>query len=188
MFYVHCVAPTGGVRNSLHSPLIRMQHCSFHSTMPTSLSKIHLLILLLAACSLRQIESKKMPTGTTWDGNSMSQTDMMEKDTVLVLDDADNVIGSASKKNSHVFKNDQPRGVLHRAFSVFLFDESTGELLLQKRASTKITFPNVRFQLEGFNLLFLSWVSPLKCFQINSGLDKHMLLASSPWYGTCRGR
>jgi isopentenyl-diphosphate delta-isomerase len=33
---------------------------------------------------------------------------------------------------------------LHRAFSVFLFDESTGELLLQKRASTKITFPNVR--------------------------------------------
>jgi isopentenyl-diphosphate delta-isomerase len=32
---------------------------------------------------------------------------------------------------------------LHRAFSVFLFDESTGELLLQKRAATKITFPNV---------------------------------------------
>jgi hypothetical protein len=85
-----------------------------------------------------------MASGTKWDGNSMSQTDMMEKDTVLVLDNEDNVIGSASKKNSHVFKNDQPRGVLHRAFSVFLFDESTGELLLQKRASSKITFPNVR--------------------------------------------
>lgn len=77
----------------------------------------------------------------------MTQTDMMEKDTVLVLDDLDNVIGSASKKDSHVFKTDQSRGILHRAFSVFLFDESTGELLLQKRASTKITFPNVRFQL-----------------------------------------
>ena len=74
----------------------------------------------------------------------MTQTDMMEKDTVLVLDDLDNVIGSASKKDSHVFEPDQSRGILHRAFSVFLFDESTGELLLQKRASTKITFPNVR--------------------------------------------
>jgi isopentenyldiphosphate isomerase len=80
---------------------------------------------------------------TTWDGNAMTQTDMMEKDTVLVLDSKDNVIGSASKRTSHEFKTEQPRGILHRAFSVFLFDESTGELLLQQRASTKITFPNV---------------------------------------------
>ena len=79
----------------------------------------------------------------------MTQTDMMEKDTVLVLDDLDNVIGSASKKDSHVFEPDQSRGILHRAFSVFLFDESTGELLLQKRASTKITFPNVRTKSNG---------------------------------------
>ena len=74
----------------------------------------------------------------------MSQGDMMLKDTVLVLDHADKIVGSASKKDSHVFNMDQPRGVLHRAFSVFLFDESTGELLLQKRAASKITFPNVR--------------------------------------------
>uniref|UniRef100_A0A7S4T082 Nudix hydrolase domain-containing protein n=1 Tax=Ditylum brightwellii TaxID=49249 RepID=A0A7S4T082_9STRA len=67
----------------------------------------------------------------------------MEKDTVIVLDDADNVIGSESKRGSHEFTAKQPRGVLHRAFSVFIFDQSTGELLLQKRASTKITFPNV---------------------------------------------
>ena len=80
---------------------------------------------------------------TKWDGNSMSQKDMMEKDTVLVLDENDMVIGSASKKDSHVFSPEQPRGILHRAFSVFLFDESTGSLLLQQRASTKITFPNV---------------------------------------------
>eukprot|EP00529_Nitzschia_sp_RCC80_P013975 CAMPEP_0113510930 /NCGR_PEP_ID=MMETSP0014_2-20120614/38408_1 /TAXON_ID=2857 /ORGANISM="Nitzschia sp." /LENGTH=745 /DNA_ID=CAMNT_0000406933 /DNA_START=17 /DNA_END=2251 /DNA_ORIENTATION=+ /assembly_acc=CAM_ASM_000159 len=79
----------------------------------------------------------------TWDGNAMSQEDMMKKDTVLVLDDKDNVIGSASKRTSHEFEGGQPRGILHRAFSVFLFDESTGELLLQQRASTKITFPNV---------------------------------------------
>ena len=32
------------------------------------------------------------------------------------------------------------RGLLHRAFSVFLFD-SKNRLLLQQRASEKITFP-----------------------------------------------
>lgn len=74
----------------------------------------------------------------------LTQNDLMEKDTVLVLDDADNVTGSASKKESHVFSSSQPRAILHRAFSVFLFDKSDGRLLLQQRASTKITFPNVR--------------------------------------------
>ena len=75
----------------------------------------------------------------------MSQQDFMEKDTVLVLDRDDNVIGSESKRGSHEFNAQQPTGVLHRAFSVFIFDESTGELLLQQRAKEKITFPSVSF-------------------------------------------
>lgn len=37
--------------------------------------------------------------------------------------------------------NNIGRGLLHRAFSVFLFD-SNNRLLLQQRASEKITFPN----------------------------------------------
>lgn len=86
---------------------------------------------------------------SNWDGAAMTQTDMMEKDTVLVLDHEDNVVGSESKRGSHEFNNKQPRGVLHRAFSVFIFDESTGELLLQQRASTKITFPNVSLLLDA---------------------------------------
>lgn len=88
-------------------------------------------------------QSSATTTNKKWDGNAMSQNDFMERDTVLVLNNDDTVIGSESKKASHVFSADQSRGVLHRAFSVFLFDSSTGELLLQKRASTKITFPNV---------------------------------------------
>ena len=89
--------------------------------------------------------SNGTPNGTAsqW-GQGLTQNDLMEKDTVLVLDDGDNVIGSASKKESHVFSVQQPRAILHRAFSVFLFDKSDGRLLLQQRASTKITFPNVR--------------------------------------------
>ena len=81
--------------------------------------------------------------GEKWDGNAMSQLDFMEKDTVIVLDRKDNVIGSESKRGAHEFTSKTPRGVLHRAFSVFIFDESTGELLLQQRASSKITFPSV---------------------------------------------
>uniref|UniRef100_A0A7S2PF74 Nudix hydrolase domain-containing protein n=1 Tax=Skeletonema marinoi TaxID=267567 RepID=A0A7S2PF74_9STRA len=87
--------------------------------------------------------SSSSTTNKKWDGNAMSQNDFMERDTVLVLNNDDIVIGSESKKASHVFSTDQSRGVLHRAFSVCLFDSSTGEMLLQKRASTKITFPNV---------------------------------------------
>lgn len=81
--------------------------------------------------------------GRKWDGSAMSQTEFMERDTVLVVNDDDVVIGSESKRSAHEFTPSQPRGVLHRACSVFLFDESTSELLLQKRASSKITFPNV---------------------------------------------
>jgi len=82
-------------------------------------------------------------TASKWDGSKMSQDDLMKNDHVLVLDDKDNVIGAASKYDSHDFNKDQPRGILHRAFSVFLFDEDTDKMLLQKRASSKITFPNV---------------------------------------------
>lgn len=35
------------------------------------------------------------------------------------------------------------QGLLHRAFSVFLFRPSDGKLLLQKRADEKITFPSM---------------------------------------------
>lgn len=77
-----------------------------------------------------------------WDP-TQSQSDFMLRDTCIVLSPDDDVVGSSSKKAAHVFSPGQPRGVLHRAFSVFLFDESSGELLLQKRAASKITFPNV---------------------------------------------
>jgi isopentenyl-diphosphate delta-isomerase type 1 len=77
-----------------------------------------------------------------WDGAAMSQTELMLKDQVIVLDVDDNIIGSGSKWDTHRFVPGQPRGVLHRAFSVFLFN-AEGKLLLQQRAADKITFPNV---------------------------------------------
>jgi len=63
----------------------------------------------------------------------------MNKDECILLDADDNVIGHCSKKKAHIFRELAPRGILHRAFSVFLFD-SEGRLLLQKRADDKVTF------------------------------------------------
>lgn len=84
-------------------------------------------------------ESNQTPT---WSFDR-TQPEMMESDTVIVVDDNDNVVGSASKKQSHVFSPDQSHGILHRAFSVFIFDRTDNRLLLHKRASEKITFPDV---------------------------------------------
>ncbi|KAI4153246.1 MAG: hypothetical protein LQ340_002432 [Diploschistes diacapsis] len=60
----------------------------------------------------------------------------------IVLDSADAAIGSASKKTCHLMSNIRA-GLLHRAFSVFLFDPASKKLLLQQRASEKITFPDM---------------------------------------------
>lgn len=93
---------------------------------------------------------------STWDGLS-SQSELMQKDQVILVDEDDVIIGSASKWDSHRFVPGQPRGMLHRAFSVFLFNKE-GKLLLQKRAADKITFPNVwtntccSHPLTGFEL------------------------------------
>lgn len=102
-------------------------------------------------------------------GEGMTQSDMMEKDMLILVDGADRVSGSMSKRAAHTFDAENPRGRLHRAFSCFLFDSvsaqhtqtvrrqgsrrarnfgsvlasQAGRMLLTKRAASKITFPNV---------------------------------------------
>ena len=71
-------------------------------------------------------------------GTDAIQAALMEE-RCLVIDRDDNLIGIDSKKNTHLMKNIN-NGLLHRAFSVFLFN-SEGKLLLQQRAAEKITFP-----------------------------------------------
>eukprot|EP00055_Hartaetosiga_balthica_P002686 m.4867 g.4867 ORF g.4867 m.4867 type:complete len:226 (+) comp2303_c0_seq1:65-742(+) len=66
------------------------------------------------------------------------QVRLMEECCILV-DPDDNVIGHESKLNCHLMENIN-KGMLHRAFSIFLFN-SEGKLLLQQRADEKITFP-----------------------------------------------
>lgn len=57
----------------------------------------------------------------------------------ILVDNLDRAIGEATKKVCHEVNADGSL-LLHRAFSVFLFN-TKGELLLQKRSGNKITFP-----------------------------------------------
>lgn len=77
-------------------------------------------------------------------GNGMDQAAMMESDMLIVVDENDVIVKNVfvSKKQAHVFNSDQPRGVAHRAFSIFIFNEKN-EMLLTRRADSKITFPGV---------------------------------------------
>ena len=69
-------------------------------------------------------------------GYDAEQIEMMEENCILV-DKEDNIIGKDSKVKCHLGE-----GKLHRAFSVLLFNNS-GDLLIQKRAREKITFPSI---------------------------------------------
>lgn len=75
-----------------------------------------------------------------FEGHDQEQIKLMDE-LCIVLDYNDRPIGAATKKLCHLMTNINA-GLLHRAFSVFLFNEK-GELLLQQRADEKITFPGM---------------------------------------------
>lgn len=75
-----------------------------------------------------------------FEGHDEEQIRLMEE-LCIVLDYNDMPIGAGTKKLCHLMDNIN-EGLLHRAFSVFLFNED-GKLLLQQRADEKITFPNM---------------------------------------------
>ncbi|KAL7796649.1 Isopentenyldiphosphate isomerase [Trichoderma ceciliae] len=79
-------------------------------------------------------------TSEALSGHDEEQIRLMDE-VCIVTDDNDAPIGTASKKICHLMTNID-KGLLHRAFSVFLFNDKN-ELLLQQRASEKITFPDM---------------------------------------------
>ena len=68
-------------------------------------------------------------------GRDPEQDALMANDVCLLVDNDDVVIGTATKEKAH------RDAMLHRAFSVLLFDPETGNLLLQQRSKYKVTFP-----------------------------------------------
>ncbi|XP_074659188.1 isopentenyl-diphosphate Delta-isomerase 1-like [Tubulanus polymorphus] len=92
--------------------------------------------------SLSLFTRRGMSTGDAVDlltGLDQTQVDLL-KEECIVVDENDKKVDSASKKTCHLWENIEKKDLLHRAFSVFLFN-SQNELLLQQRADSKITFP-----------------------------------------------
>ncbi|ERN01913.1 hypothetical protein AMTRI_Chr06g175210 [Amborella trichopoda] len=75
-------------------------------------------------------------------GMDAVQRRLMFEDECILVDEQDHVIGHDSKYNCHLMEKIEAENLLHRAFSVFLFN-SKYELLLQQRSATKVTFPLV---------------------------------------------
>ncbi|WEW57367.1 isopentenyl-diphosphate delta-isomerase idi1 [Emydomyces testavorans] len=90
---------------------------------------------------LNELQSRQSAReGGELEGYDEEQIRLMDE-RCIVVDENDQPIGSGSKKTCHLMTNID-RGLLHRAFSVFLFD-SQKRLLLQQRATEKITFPDL---------------------------------------------
>ncbi|KAF0028294.1 hypothetical protein F2P81_019381 [Scophthalmus maximus] len=88
---------------------------------------------------VRHLQSAvRMPEITT-DHLDEKQVQLLAEKCILI-DDNDRKTGADTKKNCHLNSNID-KGLLHRAFSVFIFN-SEEKLLLQQRSDAKITFPD----------------------------------------------
>lgn len=66
-----------------------------------------------------------------------TQVNLLYGENLILVDENDKAVGHASKLDCHLNSEGPP---LHRAFSVFLFNEKN-ELLMQRRSMAKVTFP-----------------------------------------------
>ncbi len=74
------------------------------------------------------------------DTETKGADSLAEADTLILVDEADREVGHLSKAQCH-----DGRGILHRAFSLLIFNAG-GELLLQQRAASKRLWPIVLVQ------------------------------------------
>ncbi|TKY65348.1 Isopentenyl-diphosphate Delta-isomerase II [Spatholobus suberectus] len=97
--------------------------------------------LTLAASFSSQTAMGETPVAAD-AGMDAVQRRLMFEDECILVDENDHVVGHDSKYNCHLMEKIEAENLLHRAFSVFLFN-SKYELLLQQRSATKVTFPLV---------------------------------------------
>lgn len=92
-----------------------------------------------------------------WNGNNAQirmnhlkidsiQESLLYKERMILVNAKDEEIGPATKFEAHQWSQIQKNQCLHRAFSVFLFN-SKQEMLLQQRATAKVTFPGKKKNL-----------------------------------------
>jgi isopentenyl-diphosphate delta-isomerase len=67
--------------------------------------------------------------------NENNQIVSFDDEKLILVDDDDNIIGYKTKEESH-----KGNGILHRAFSIFIFDDQS-RLLIHKRSNSKKLWP-----------------------------------------------
>src|SRR4051812_20535091 len=72
---------------------------------------------------------------STMDEVRVSRSTTSDSDSLILVDEADREVGHLGKAQCH-----QGQGVLHRAFSLLIFNDA-GELLLQQRSAAKRLWP-----------------------------------------------
>ncbi|XP_030623170.1 isopentenyl-diphosphate Delta-isomerase 1 [Chanos chanos] len=125
--------------------VLRMVSCEGPALMKSNLSVQSTVRKPSAAVCVRHLssgvrgirQSLRMPEINT-DNLDEKQVQLLAEMCILI-DENDKKTGAESKKNCHLNSNID-KGMLHRAFSVFLFN-SEDKLLLQQRSDAKITFP-----------------------------------------------
>lgn len=137
---------------SLSSPFPSFYSSSTNTIAPVRVCKSSFLLhrkplLLSSLFSTPYTTLSNFPSSTTTTTKKMlvnledydlEQAKLMEE-MCIVTDENDIPIRPETKKNCHLMAEIN-KGLLHRAFSVFLFNDE-GKLLLQQRADEKITFP-----------------------------------------------
>lgn len=98
----------------------------------------------LRLSSLSYVAAPASTMGAVTDDSAMDavQRRLMFEDECILVDENDHVVGHDTKYNCHLMEKIEAENLLHRAFSVFLFNPKF-ELLLQQRSATKVTFPLV---------------------------------------------
>ncbi|XP_052203739.1 isopentenyl-diphosphate Delta-isomerase I [Diospyros lotus] len=137
---------TARLSSSFSSPLLSPNH---HSASINRLSNsLPLRLRTRRSCSPISI-SRRLYSSTAAMGDSPADAGMdavqrrlMFEDECILVDENDRVVGHDTKYNCHLMQKIESENLLHRAFSVFLFN-SKYELLLQQRSATKVTFPLV---------------------------------------------
>ena len=85
---------------------------------------------------------RRMVSTLNFESLDATQKQLLAEKCIL-LDVNDKIIGAETKKNCHLKSNIKQHGMLHRAFSVFLFSQDGTKMFLQQRSPSKITYPSL---------------------------------------------
>ncbi|KAI8539456.1 hypothetical protein RHMOL_Rhmol09G0184400 [Rhododendron molle] len=133
---------TTRLRSSWTPPRSQLLSPPTSTTTDPSLALRTAFLSSLSSPRRRLCSSTAMGDSAVDAGMDEVQRRLMFEDECILVDENDRVVGHDTKYNCHLMEKIEAENLLHRAFSVFLFN-SKYELLLQQRSATKVTFPLV---------------------------------------------